>query len=56
MGKCSKISNTFLFLFSNQMLVIKAGFRKMLVRLTNREDLDHSAFAEAVESGSGLYV
>ena len=39
-GKCSKISNTFLFLFSNKMLVIMAGIHKMLARLVHREDAD----------------
>ena len=29
-GKCSKISNTFLFLFSNKMLVLGLEFIKML--------------------------
>ena len=38
-GKCSKISNTFLFLFSNKMLVFRAGIQKILVRIANREDL-----------------
>ena len=28
--KCSKISNTFLFLFSNKMLVFRAGIHKCL--------------------------
>ena len=37
-GKCSKILNTFLFLFSNKMLVFRAGFQKMLARIANRED------------------
>ena len=38
-GKCSKISNTFFlpFLFSNKILVFRAGIHKMLVRLANRE-------------------
>ena len=27
-GKCSKVSNTFLFLFSNKMMVIKAEIQK----------------------------
>ena len=40
--KCSKISNTFLFLFSNKLLVIKAGIHKMLVRIANREDPDQN--------------
>ena len=39
-GKCSKILNTFIFLFSNKMLVISAGIHKMLVRIANREDTD----------------
>ena len=38
-GKCSKISNTFLYLFSSKMLVIRAGIEKMLVRIANRETL-----------------
>ena len=38
-GKCSKISNTFLFLCSNKRLGFSAGIHKMLVRITNREDL-----------------
>ena len=37
-GKCSKTSNTFRFLFSNTMLVFRAGIRKILVRIANRED------------------
>ena len=41
-GKYSKIFNTFLFLFSNEMLVIKAGIHKMLARIANREDLDQT--------------
>ena len=31
-GKCSKISNTFLILFSNKMLMFRAGIHKILVR------------------------
>ena len=34
-GKCSKILNTFLVLFSNKMLVIRAGVHKVLVRIAN---------------------
>ena len=41
-GKCPKISNTFLVLFSSKMLVIKAGIHKMLVRIANREDPDQT--------------
>ena len=46
--KCSKISNTFLFLFSNRMWVIKAGIRRMLVRIANREDPGQTTSSEAV--------
>ena len=47
-GKCSKISNTFLILFSNKMLIFRAGIHKILVRIANREDLDQTASSEAV--------
>ena len=55
-GKCSKISNTFLFLFSNKMLVIRAGIYNVLVRKANREDPDQTASSEAVWSASTLFV
>ena len=42
--KFSNISNTFLFLFSNKMLVIRAGIHKMLVRIANREDPDKKQY------------
>ena len=47
-GKCYKISNTFLFLFSNKMLVFRAGIYKFLVRVANREDPNQTASSEAV--------
>ena len=47
-GKFSKILNTFLFLFSNKMEVIRAGIHKMCVRIANREDADQTASSEAV--------
>ena len=47
-SKCSKNLNTFLFLFSNKMLAIRAGIHKMLVRIANREDPDQTASSEAV--------
>ena len=47
-GKCSKILNTFLFLFQYKVLVIRAGILKMLVRIANREDPDQTASSEAV--------
>ena len=42
-SKSSKISNSFLVLFSNKMLVIKTGIHEMLVRIANREDPDQTA-------------
>ena len=48
--------NTFLFLFSNKMLVIRAGIHQMFVRIANREDSDQTASEEAVGSGSALFV
>ena len=42
-SKCSKISNAFLILFSNKMLIFKAGIHKILVRIANREDADQTA-------------
>ena len=47
-GKCSRIWNTFLFLFLNKMLVFRARIHKMLVRMSNREDSDQTASSEAV--------
>ena len=45
-GKCSKISNIFLFLFSNKMLFIRAGIHKLLVKVANREDPGQTAFLD----------
>ena len=42
-GKCSKNSNTYLYLFSNTMLVIMVGIHKMLVIIANREVPDQTA-------------
>ena len=42
------VKKIFLSLFSNRMLLIKVGNHKMLVRITNREDPDHTASDEAV--------
>ena len=44
----SKFSNTFLFLFSNKMLVFSAGIHKMLVRKTNGENNYQTASEETV--------
>ena len=46
-GSCCRILNTFLFLLSDKMLVIRAGTHKMLVRIANREDPDQTASSEA---------
>ena len=46
--KCSKISNTFLFLLSNKKLVFRAEIHKMLVKIANREDPDQTGSSEAV--------
>ena len=47
-GKCSKILNTFLFLFSTKMLVITVVIHKTLVSIANRRDPDQTASSEAV--------
>ena len=39
---------SFLFLFSNKILLIRAGIYKMLVRIANREEPDQTASSEAV--------
>ena len=44
-----KISNTFHFLFSNKMLVIRASIHKMLVGITNVEDPDQTATEETLK-------
>ena len=44
----SKISNTFLILFSNKMLIFRAGIHKILVRIANREDPDQTASFSAL--------
>ena len=46
--KFSKISNTFLVLFSNEVLFFRAGIHKMLIGIANREDPDQTASSEAV--------
>ena len=47
-GKCAKISNTFLFLFSNKIMVTRTGIHKMLVGIAKREDPDQTASSDAV--------
>ena len=50
-GKCSKIMNIFLFLFSKKIMVFRAGIHKMDARIANREGPDQTA-----SSGSALFV
>ena len=40
-GKCSKITNTFLFLFSYKMLVITAGIHKLW-------EIDHEIISKVI--------
>ena len=47
---------TLIFLFSNKMLVFRAGIHKILVGIANREDPDQTASEEAVLSWSALFV
>ena len=49
-SKCPKISNTFLIVISNKMLinnVFMAGIHNMLVRIANREDPVQTASSKA---------
>ena len=50
-SKCSKDSNTFLFLYLTKLLVIRAGIHEMLVSLANSEDPDQTASEEEVWRG-----
>ena len=49
-SKCSKITNIFLALFVNKILVSRAGVHKMLVRIENRVDPDQTAFDASSEA------
>ena len=51
-----EILNTFLFLFSNKVLVFRTGIYIMLVRIANRDDPDLTASSEVVWSVSALFV
>ena len=51
-----KFGTLFLPLFSNKMLVFRAGIHKMDVRIANREDPEQTASSEADCSGSALFV
>ena len=46
-SKCSKLSNTFLFLFSNKMLIFRTENHKVPVRKANKPDPDQTASSEA---------
>ena len=54
-SKCSKVLDTFLTLFSIKFLGIKAAIHKLLVRIANREDPDHTASSEVHKSDQGLH-
>ena len=43
--------NTFLFLFSNKIVVTSTGIHNMIVRIANNEDADQTASSEAVYLG-----
>ena len=43
-GKGCTVPNTFLYLFSNEVLVIKAGILKMLLRVVNKKNPDQIQF------------
>ena len=47
-GKCSKISNTFFILVSNETMVIRAGNHKLLVKIAKRDEPDQTASEESV--------
>ena len=59
-GKCSKTLNSFLFLFSNKMLVInfniRTGTHKMHARKANREYPDQAVSLKTIRSGFSLFV
>ena len=44
-----KVANTFLFLLSNMLLVIRAGVHEMLVRIANRKVPDQTASSDCSE-------
>ena len=48
--KCSKNSNSFLFVFTNKNVGFQGWYSQMLVRIANREDT-----VKAVWSGSALF-
>ena len=50
--KCFKF---FVFLFSNKMLVIRAGTHKLHVIKANRFDPDQTTSSDAVCSGSAIF-
>ena len=50
------IEHFFIFLSTNELLVIRAGIHKMLVRIANSADPDQTASSEAVRSGPALFT
>ena len=47
-GNVLKFQNTFLFLFSNKVMVIRIGILKMLFRIAYREDPDQTAICQGI--------
>ena len=52
--KCPKIYKTFHFLFSNKILVFRAGIHKMLIKVSNKEDPDQTASSLLLQKQSDL--
>ena len=50
-SKSSKILNTFFFLVSNEIMVIRAGIYKMFARKVNRGDPDQTASSKQSDLG-----
>ena len=46
----------FFYLFSNKILLIRAGNRKMFLKIANREDPDLTTSPEAIWSESALFA
>ena len=55
-SKCSKISNTSHFCFTNKMLIIMTGIHKMLVRIANSEKPGQTASGRSCFFGSSLIL
>ena len=53
--KVLKFLNTFLFLFSTNILAIRAGIHKILARIANREDPERLLLHKQKQSDLGLH-